>query len=54
MMSRKSRKGFSRLNTHEMVELNKNGQRLDSGSESEILDLTGVDGHGPGGGCCSG
>ena len=53
MMSRKSKKGFTRLNTHEMVELNHSGQKMDSGSENEILDMTSVDEHEPMGGCCS-
>lgn len=41
-MSRKSKKGFMKLNTQEMVELGKNGQtsKFDSGSEEEIMDLT--------------
>ncbi len=49
-MSRNSRKGFKKLNTHELVELNRHG-RAESGSESEILDLTTVDE--PRNGCCS-
>ena len=53
MMSRNSKKGFKKLNTHELVELNRHGKRADSGSESEILDLTTVDEHEPQSGCCS-
>lgn len=49
-MSLKNKKGFTRINTHEMVELNRNG---DSGSENEILDLTAVDEREPLGSCCS-
>ena len=51
MMSRNSKKGFKKLNTHELVELNHG--RADSGSESEILDLTTVDEHEPRNSCCS-
>lgn len=36
-----SKKGFKRLDTQEMAELNRNGRtKLDSGSEDDILDLT--------------
>ena len=51
-MSRNSKKGFKKLNTHELVELNSHG-RADSGSENEILDLTTIDEHEPHNSCCS-
>ncbi len=44
-MSRNGKKGFKRLNTHELVELNRNGR--DSGSESELFDVTTIDEHEP-------
>ena len=43
-MSRKSKKGFKRLENHELTEFTSlNGGPGDSGSESELLDLTTVD-----------
>ncbi len=51
MMSGKSKKGFKKLNSHEMVKLNSNGDKLDSGSEDDLMDLT-MESHQARGSCC--
>ena len=46
-MSKRSKKGFKRLQDHELAEFTslRNGGPGDSGSESELLDLTTIDEH---------